>query len=138
MKIFNAVAAGLLTGLLLYFLASLAAAQAAFYVFVIGTLLFAYFFYRNSRSIGAIWTKACLAGAVECLVIPVASRLLRLFYGQQAVMAAEQSARAAGESFGATMGGGLIGLLTGYTGVLIGILLLAIAYISIKPARRRC
>ncbi len=138
MKVFNAVAAGLLTGLLLYFLASLAIAKAAFYVFVIGTLLFTYLLYCNSRSIGVIWSKACLVAAVECLVIPVASWVLPLFYGQQAVMTAQQGARAVGASFGAALGGGLVSLLTGYTGILIGIFLLAIAYISVKPARRRC
>lgn len=136
MRIFNAVIAGLLTGLLLYFLATLASVKAAFYVFLIGTVLFAFLFYRNSRSVGSIWTKACLVAAVECLVIPLASWLLPLFYGQQAVQTAQQGAQAAGEAFGSTLGGGLVNLLTGYTGILIGILLLAIAYFSVKPARR--
>lgn len=136
MRIFNAVAAGLLTGLLLCFLALLTIAKAAFYVFVIGTVLFAFLYYRNSRSIGAIWTKACLVAAVECLIIPLASWILPLFYGQEAVMTAQQGAQAAGESFGSVLGGGLVNLLTGYTGILIGIFLLAIAYISVKPARR--
>ena len=138
MRIFNAVAAGLLTGLLLYFLATLAVPKISFYVFVIGTVLFAYLFYRNSRSIGVIWTKACLVAAVECLIIPLASWILPFFYSQEAVMTAQQGARAVGESFGSLLGGGLVSLLTGYTGILIGIFLLAIAYISIKPARRRC
>ncbi|MFX4261987.1 hypothetical protein ACOBQJ_07270 [Pelotomaculum propionicicum] len=136
MRIFNAVIAGLLTGLLLYFLAALASVKAAFYIFVIGTVLFAFLFYRSSRTIGTIWTKACLVAAVECLVIPLASLILPLFYGQQTVQTAQQGAQAAGEAFGSTLGGGLVNLLTGYTGFLIGILLLAIAYFSVKPARR--
>lgn len=136
MRIFNAVVAGLLTGLLLYFLAALASVKAAFYIFVIGTVLFAFLFYRNSRTIRTIWTKACLVAAVECLVIPLASWILPLFYGIQAVQTAQQGAQAAGEAFGSTLGGGLVNLLTGYTGFLIGILLLAIAYFSVKPARR--
>jgi len=136
MRIFNAVVAGLLTGLLLYFLAALASVKAAFYIFVIGTVLFAFLFYRNSRTIRTIWTKACLVAAVECLVIPLASWILPLFYGSQAVQTAQQGAQAAGEAFGSTLGGGLVNLLTGYTGFLIGILLLAIAYFSVKPARR--
>lgn len=136
MRIFNAVVAGLLTGLLLYFLAALASVKVAFYIFVIGTVLFAFLFYRNSRTIGTIWTKACLVAAAECLVIPLASWILPLFYGHQAVQTAQQGAQAAGEAFGSTLGGGLVNLLTGYTGFLIGILLLAIAYFSVKPARR--
>lgn len=136
MRILNAVLAGLVTGLLLYFLAALASVKAAFYVFLIGTVVFAYLFYRNSRSIGTIWTKACLVASVECLIIPLASWILPLFYGDQAVQAAQQGALAAGEAVGSTLGGGLINLLTGYTGILIGILLLAIAYFSVKPARR--
>ncbi len=136
MRIINAVIAGLLTGLLLYFLAALASVKAAFYIFVIGTVLFAFLFYRNSRTIGIIWTKACLVAAVECLVIPLASWILPLFYGHQAVQTAQQDAQAASEAIGSTLGGGLVNLLTGYTGILIGILLLAIAYFSVKPARR--
>jgi hypothetical protein len=136
MRIFNAVIAGLLTGLLLYFLVALASMKAAFFVFLIGTVLFAFLFYRNARSIGNIWTKACLVAAVECMAIPLASWILPLFYGQQAVQTAKQGAQSAGEAFGSTLGGGLVNLLTGYTGILIGILLLAIAYFSIKPARR--
>lgn len=136
MRVINSVAAGLLTGLLLYFLATLVYAKAAFFVFLIGTVLFAFLFYNNSRTIGSIWTKACLVAALECLVIPLASWILPFFYGQQAVQTAQQGAQAAGEAVGSTLGGGLVNMLTGYTGILIGILLLAIAYFSVKPARR--
>ena len=138
MRMFNAAIAGLLTGLLLYFLAALALARIALYVFILGTVLFTYLFYRNSWSIGQIWFKACLVAAVECLAIPLASWLLPHIYGQEAVMAAQLDAQRVGESLGAALGGALINLLTSHTGILIGILLLVIAYISIRPARRRC
>ena len=136
MRILNSVLAGLVTGLLLYFLAALASVKAAFYVFLIGAVVFAFLFYHNSRSIGTIWTKACLVAAVEFLIIPLASLILPLFYGDQAVQTAQQGVQAAGEAFGSTLGGGLVNLLTGYAGLLIGILLLAVAYFSVKPARR--
>ncbi|NLJ76851.1 MAG: hypothetical protein GX325_06300 [Peptococcaceae bacterium] len=138
MRMFNAAIAGLLTGFLLYFLAALALPKTAFYVFIPGTVLFAYLFYHNSWSIGQIWSKACLIAAVECLALPLASWILPHIYGQEAVMAAQLDAQRIGESLGAALGGALINLLTSHTGILIGILLLVIAYISIRPARRRC
>lgn len=138
MRIFNAVLAGLLTGILLYFLFALITPKAAPWAFFIGWAVFALLLYQNSYSIGKIWSKACLVAALECLVIPLASWILPFFYGQQAVETAMQDAQAAGQAFGSTLGGGLVNLLSGYTGILIGLLLLIMAYFSLKPSRRRC
>lgn len=137
MKILNAVVAGMVAGLLLYLLVSLATVKAAFFAFLIGWAAFAFLFYRGSESVGKIWARACLVAAVECLIIPLASRLLPFFYGQQAVQTAKQGAHAAGQAFGSAVGGGLVNALAGYTGILIGFLLLVTAYFSLKPARRR-
>lgn len=137
MRVFNAVVAGMVAGLLLYLLVTLAAVKAAFFAFLIGWAAFAFLFYRRAESVGKIWARACLAAAVECLLIPLASWLLPFFYGQQAVQTAKQGAQAAGQAFGSTVGGGLVGVLAGYTGILIGSLLLITAYFSLKPARRR-
>lgn len=137
MRIFNATAAGMVAGLLLYFLVSLATVKAAFFAFLFGWAAFAFLFYRGAESVGKIWTRACLVAAVECLIIPLASRILPFFYGQQAVQTAKQGAQAAGQAFGSALGGGIVNVLAGYTGILIGFLLLATAYYSLKPARRR-
>ncbi len=138
MRIFNSVLAGLFAGILLYFLFALITLKAALLAFFIGWPVFALLFYQNSESAGKIWSKACLVAAVECLVIPLASWILPLFYGQQAVQTAKQGAQAAGEAYGSSLGGGLVNILSGYTGILIGILLLLMAYFSLKPSRRRC
>lgn len=137
MRIFNAAAAGMLAGLLLYFLVSLATVKAAFFAFLIGWAAFAFLFHRSAESVGKIWARACLAAAVECLIIPLASWILPFFYGQQAVQAAKQGAQVAGQAFGSALGGGIVSVLAGYTGILIGFLLLVTAYFSLKPARRR-
>ncbi len=137
MRIFNAAAAGLIAGLLLYLLVSLAAVKASFIIFLASWALFSFLFYNKAASIGAIWLRACLVAAVECLVIPVASWVLPFFYGQQAVQTARQGTQVAGETFGSLLGGGLVNILSGYTGILIGLLLLATAYFSLQPARRR-
>lgn len=137
MRIINAIVAGLVAGLLLYLLTSLATVKAAFLVFLIGWAAFAFLFYRGAESVRKIWARASLAAAVECLIIPLASWILPFFYGQQAVQTAKQGAQAAGQAYGSVLGGGLINLLSGYAGLLIGFLLLATAYCSLKPARRR-
>ena len=138
MRIFHAVIAGLATGLLLYFLFALITLKSALFAFIIGWVAFAFLFYQKSLSIGKIWSRACLVAAVECLLIPLASWILPFFYGQQAVQTAKQGAQAAGEAYGSTLGGGLVNVLTGYTGILIGLLLLVMAYFSLRPSRRRC
>lgn len=137
MRIFNAVVAGLIAGLLLYFLVSLATVKAAAFVFLAGWAAFAYLFYHKAVSVRQIWTRACLVAAVECLSIPLASWILPFFFGQQSVQAAKQGVQAAGQAFGSTLGGGLINVLSGYFGLVIGCLLLAAAYLSLKPVRRR-
>ncbi|HHU87004.1 MAG: hypothetical protein ACOX86_06885 [Pelotomaculaceae bacterium] len=137
MRIFNAAAAGLIAALLLYFLVSLGNIKAAFYFFLAGWVIFTFIFNRRAESIRKIWARACLTAAVECLIIPVAALLLPFFYGQHSVQAARQGALAAGQTVGSAMGGGIINMLTGYTGILIGFVLLATAYFSLKPVRRR-
>ncbi|HOV79666.1 MAG TPA: hypothetical protein PK728_06115 [Bacillota bacterium] len=137
MKIFNAALAGLVTGFLLYLLVSLANIGNAFVLFLAGWAIFACLFYRGAGSIKRIWARACLAAAVECLVMPLASWFLPFFYGEQAVLAARQGVEAAGQAFGSALGGGMINILAGYTGLLIGFLLLATAYFSLRPARRK-
>lgn len=138
MRLFHAVIAGLATGLLLYFLFALITLKAALFAFIIGWAAFALLFYRKAGSIGKIWSRACLVAAVECLLIPLASWILPFFYGQQAVETAKQSAHAAGKAYGSALGCGLVNVLTGYTGILIGLLLLLMAYFSLRPSRRRC
>ncbi len=138
MRIFNSILAGLLTGILLYFLFALITLKAALLAFCIGWPVFAILFYQNSYSAGKIWSKACLVAAVECLVIPLATWTLPFIRGQQAVQTAKQGAQAAGQAYGSTLGGGLVNILSGYTGILIGLLLLVMAYFSLKPSRRRC
>ncbi len=138
MRVFNAVLAGLVTGILLYFLFALITLKAALLAFSIGWPVFALLFYQDSESVKKIWSKACLVAAVECLVIPLASWILPFFYGQQAVQTAKQGAQEAGQAFGSSMGGGLVNILSGYTGLLIGLFLLLMAYFSLKPSRRRC
>lgn len=137
MRIFNAIIAGLVTGLLFYLLASLSNLKSAFVVFLFSWAVFAYLFYRGAESVKKIWARACLVAAVECLVIPLASWFLPFFYGEQAVSTARQGVKAAGQAFGSTLGGGLVNILAGYTGLFIGFLLLATAYYSLKPVRRR-
>lgn len=136
MRMFSAILAGLVTGLLIYFLAVLASVKAAFFVFLFGWVVFAYVFYRGAESAGRVWSRACLVAGVECVAIPLASWLLPLFRGAKAVQAAKQGAYAAGQSFGSTLGGGMINALAGYIGFLIGFILLAAAYYSMRPARR--
>lgn len=137
MRFLNSAAAGLITGLLLYFIITLATINASTIVFLACWAAFAFLFYHKADSISAIWTRACLVVAVECLIIPLASWVLPYFYGEQAVQAARQGAQAAGQAFGSTLGGGMITMLSGYFGLIIGFLLLATAYFSLKPARRR-
>lgn len=137
MRVFNAIVAGLIAGLLLYLLLSLAAIKAALPVFLAGWALCALLFYYNAMSVHRIWSRACLLLAVECLAIPVASWILPVFYGQQAVQTAKQGAQAAGQTVGSVIGGGVVNLLAGYAGLAIGFVLLATAYLSLKPARRR-
>lgn len=137
MRLFNAVLGGLITGFLLYLLTSLASLKSALIIFLISWVVFAYLFYRGADSVKEIWARTCLVAAVECIIIPLASWFLPFFYGEQAVSTARQGVTAAGQSFGSTLGGGLVNILAGYTGLLIGFLLLATAYFSLKPARRK-
>lgn len=137
MRLLNSAAAGLITGLLLYFIITLAAIKTSIFVFLACWAVFAFLFYHKAESISAIWTRACLAAAVECLIIPLTSWVLPFFYGEQAVQAARQGAQDAGQAFGSTLGGGMITMLSGYFGLVIGFLLLTTAYFSLKPARRR-
>ncbi|HPU35513.1 MAG TPA: hypothetical protein PL078_04380 [Bacillota bacterium] len=137
MRVFNAAAAGLITALLLYLLVSLGNTKVVFYFFLVGWVIFTLIFNHRAESIRKIWARACLTAAVECLIIPVAAQVLPFFYGQQSVQAARQGAFAAGQSVGSAIGGGLVNMLTGYAGVLIGFVLLATAYLSLKPVRRR-
>lgn len=137
MRIFNAVVAGLVAGLLLYLLVSLTTAKAGFFAFLIGWAVFALLFYRRAESVRRIWARASLVAAVECLAIPLASWIMPFFYGHQAVQTAKQGAQAAGQAFGSALGGGMVNIMAGYTGILIGFLLLATAYFSLKPARRK-
>jgi hypothetical protein len=48
-----------------------------------------------------------------------------------------QGAQSAGQAFGSVIGGGMVSLLASYAGLAIGFVLLATAYLSLKPARRR-
>ncbi|BAF60306.1 MAG: hypothetical protein HPY89_02040 [Pelotomaculum sp.] len=137
MRLFNAVLAGLITSLLLCILLSLATLKVTPIALPAGWIIFALLFYRGAASAGKIWARACLAAALECLAMPLASWLLPYFYNQQAVLAAKQGTRAAGQAFGSALGGGLINVLSGYTGLIIGFLLLATAYFSLKPVRRK-
>ncbi|OPZ70782.1 MAG: hypothetical protein BWY80_01445 [Firmicutes bacterium ADurb.Bin456] len=137
MRIFNAAVAGLIAALLLYFLIFLGNTGAALYFFLAGWVVFTFIFNRGAGSIKKIWGRACLAAAVECLIISVIAMILPLFYGQLPVQAAKQGALTAGQTAGSAIGGGIINLLTGYSGILIGLVLLAAAYFSLKPVRRR-
>lgn len=137
MRVLHAIVAGLIAGLLLYLLVSLAASKAALPVFLAGWLIFAFFLYNNARTAQRIWSRACLLLAVECLAIPISSWLLPHFYGPQAVQTARQGVQAAGQAVGSAIGGGVVNVLAGYAGLVIGFVLLATAYFSLKPARRR-
>ena len=137
MRIFNAAVAGLIAAFLLYYLISLGNTKAALYFFPAGWVIFTFIFNRGAESIRKIWARACFVAAVECLIIPAAALILPLFYGQQSVQAAKQGALTAGQTAGSAIGGGIINMLTGYTGILIGFVLLAAAYFSLKPVRRR-
>jgi hypothetical protein len=137
LKIFNAIVAGLIAGLLLYLLVSLATIKAALPIFLAGWAICAFLFYNNAASAQRIWTRACLVLAVECLAIPAASWILPVFYGHQAVQTAMQGAQSAGRAVGSVIGGGVVSILASYAGLAIGFILLATAYVSLKPARRR-
>lgn len=137
MKIFNAIVAGFIAGLLLYLLLSLAAVKATWPVFLAGWAICAFLFYHNAASVQKIWSRACLLLAVECLAIPAASWILPVFYGPQAVQTAKQGTQSAGQAVGSFIGGGVVSLLAGYAGLAIGFVLLVTAYCSLKPARRR-
>ncbi|MDD4237477.1 MAG: hypothetical protein PHT62_02795 [Desulfotomaculaceae bacterium] len=137
MRIFNAIVAGLIAGLLLYLLVSLATVKAAFLVFLAGWAISTFFFYNNAASLHKIWARACLLLALECLAIPIASWILPFFYGHQAVQSAMQGAQSTGQTVGSIIGGGVVNMLAGYAGLAIGFVLLATAYLSLKPARRR-
>lgn len=137
MRIFSSVAAGAVAGVLFYFLVTLAVVKASVLVFIVSWAFFALLFYHRAYSVRDILTRACLVAAVECLVIPMASWVLPIFYGQESVQAAKQGASAAGQAFGSTLGGGLINILSGYFGLVIGFLLLATVYLSLRPARRK-
>lgn len=137
MKIFNAIVAGLIAGLLLYLLVSLTAIKATLPVFLAGWAICAYLFYTNAATVQRIWARACLVLAVECLAIPMASLILPFFYGPQAVQTAMQGAQSAGQAFGSAIGGGVVSVLAGYAGLVIGFVLLATAYFSLRPARRK-
>ncbi|MCG9968021.1 hypothetical protein L9W92_08125 [Pelotomaculum terephthalicicum JT] len=136
MRILSAVIAGLAAGLLFCLLVFLASPKAAFPAFLIAWFIFSLLFYRKAESSGKIWSRACLAAGAECLAIPLASWFLPFFCGQQAVQAAKQNAYNASQAFGSAFGGGLINMLAGYAGILIGLLLIFIAYLSLKPVRR--
>lgn len=131
------IAAGAVAGLLLYFLVSLALLHASVLVFLAGWAAFALIFYYRAGPTREIWFRACLVCGLLCLAIPPALEVFPIFFGQESVQAAGQEARAAGENIGFTPGGSVISLLSGYFGLVIGFLLLATAYLSLKPARRR-
>lgn len=137
MRAFNAIVAGLIAGLLLYLLVSLAAVKAALPVALAGWAICALFFHTNGSSAKKIWSRACLLLAVEFLAIPLVSRLLPVFYGPQAMLTTGQEAQAAGQVAGTAIGVGVVNVLAGYAGLVIGFVLLATAYLSLKPARRR-
>jgi hypothetical protein len=137
MKIFNAIVAGLIAGLFLYLLISLATIKATWLVFLAGWAICAFLFFNNAASVQRIWARACLLLSVECLAIPMVSWILPVFYGQQAVQTAMQGAHSAGQAVGSVIGGGMVSVLASYAGLAIGFILLATAYLSLKPARRR-
>jgi len=137
MKIFNATLAGFIASVLLYLLVSLAPVKAALPVFLAGWAIAAFLFYNNAATVQKIWARACLLLALECLAIPVAALILPVFYGHQAVQTAMQGAQSTGQTVGSVIGGGLVSVLAGYAGLAIGFVLLATAYLSLKPARRR-
>jgi hypothetical protein len=136
MRILNAIVAGLISGLLLCLLISLAV-KCTLPVFLTMWALSAFIFYHNTTSISKIWARASLALAVECLAIPVATWVFPVFYGQQAVQTAKQGLQSAGQAVGSLIGGSVVNILSGYAGLAIGFVLLATAYLSLKPARRR-
>lgn len=137
MKAFNATVAGFVAGLLLFLLVSLATVKYALPVFLVGWAISAFLFYNHAVSVQKIWARACLVFAIECLAIPMASWILPVFYGNQAVQTAKQGAESAGQAVGSLIGGGVVSMLAGYAGLAIGFVLLATAYFSLKPARRR-
>ncbi|MDD4170412.1 MAG: hypothetical protein PHD36_09220 [Desulfotomaculaceae bacterium] len=137
MKVISAIAAGLISSLLLCLLVYLVIPKAFLLVLMISWAVFSLLFYQRAKTPGIIWSRACLIAALECLAIPPASRLLPFFCGQQTVQTAKQSAYQAGRDFGAAFGGGLVNLLSGSAGILVGLLLLFIAYYALKPARRK-
>lgn len=135
MRIFSAVSAAFITGLPVYFTGLAAAPKSALYLFLFSWAVFAFLFYRGAKSTGAVWGRACLAAGLECLAVSVASRMP--WPGNlQAIQAAKQGTYA-GQAFGSAVGAGVISVLAGYTGLFIGLVLLATAYCSLRPARRK-
>lgn len=135
MKVISAIAAGLIAGLLLCLPVYLAIPKAFLPALLIGWTVFSLLFYQRAKTTGIIWSRACLTAALECLAIPPVSRLLPFLCSQQTIQTAKPNAL--GQDFGAAFGGGLVNLLSGSAGILIGLLLLFIAYFALKPARRK-
>lgn len=136
MRIFSAILAGFIGGLLIYFIALAAAVKTALFLFLTGWAAFTFVFYRGAESTGQVWARACLAVGVEVLAIPPVLRLTSLFGNSQAVQAAKQGAQA-GQALLPAAGASVISTLAGYIGLFIGFILLATAYCSLRPARRK-
>lgn len=138
MRLISVVSAGLLTGFPLVLHVFLLYPQAVGPFFCLTCCAYSLFFYHRSIAKGKVWLSACYIAGMEYLFLPLTARFSHLFPMPQVLQTTKSNVNVneINTTFELFLDGNLIHFVESNGPVLLGLLLILIAYISSKPARR--
>jgi len=123
-KLINSILGSLLVAFGLYMIVGLAMNQPSGVLFLIGWVLFGYWFYKQ-ETIKHIWRKSFIFFAIESFLMPIAG-----FFFSVLFIANETEGIA--EGIGGAIGGGLVTAFLGFIGFFLGIVFLLIGLLVFK------
>ena len=88
-----------------------------------------------SSSVRIIWGKSCIAYAIIAFLLPIASIVLSIIFGGQAVSQSESGLEQAGAVIGAGIAGILLLIISFTFGLFTGFIGLTLGYFALRPAR---